>query len=121
VACGNYLLEHEIAGSDQYLTFRHNRIVVRRISDGALVATVKSEYDFIVCAGPDEFLGIDSSVTSVSLPKGRRQWSIPVPRSIGYVVEAARTGSCTIGLTNKAAMVSICQGEGQRMVTTITR
>ena len=123
VPCGDYLLEQEFAlGSLDHLLFAKNRTVVRRISDGAKVGSIKTgQSGTIACAGPDELLVANAAVTSVSLPTGRRRWSVPLLRRAGYVVAVARAGTCTIALTGSDAMVSICPGVGQQMVTTITR
>jgi hypothetical protein len=122
VSCGDYLLEQEFVIPDNHLSFPRNRTIVRRISDGTKVATVRTGTDDIVCASPDEFLlNSGKSVASLSLPSGRRRWSVPVPARAGNVAEAARAGTCTIAITDRDAMVSICPGVGDKMVTTITR
>jgi hypothetical protein len=123
VLCGDYLLEQEVAlGSLDHLLFTKNRTVVRRISDGARVGSVKTgQGGTIACAGPNELLVANAAVTSVSLPTGRRQWSVPLSQRAGYVVAVARAGTCTIALTGRDAIVSICPGVGEKMVITITR
>ena len=123
VPCGDYLIEQEYAVPDRHLSFPRNRTIVRRITDGVQVATVRTGADTgISCAGPDEFLlNAGKSITSFSLPSGRRRWSMPVPVRVGNVVQLARAGTCTIALTDRDAMVSICQGVGEKMVTTVTR
>jgi len=123
VPCGDYLLEQEVAIPDEHLSFSRNRTVVRRIMDGVQVATVRTGPDTgIACAGPDEFLlNAGKSITSFSLPSGRRRWSMPVPVRAGNVVQLARAGTCTIALTDRDAMVTICPGVGEKLVTTVTR
>jgi hypothetical protein len=123
VPCGDYLIEQEFVVPDDHLSFTHDRSVVRRISDGVQVATVKTgPRSAVACAGPDEFLlNTGKSVIGLSLPGGRRRWSVPIPPQVGAVVQLARAGTCTIALTSRNAMISICQGSGPQMVTTITR
>ena len=124
ITCGAYLIEQEYsAGWVDHLHFPKNRTIVRRISDGIKVGSMKTqEGDSAVCAGPDEFiLNKGDSVTSLSLPGVRRRWSVPVPKRAGNVVTLARAGTCTIALTNRGSMVSICPGADGKMVATITR
>jgi hypothetical protein len=117
------LLEQEFVVPDKHLSFPRNRTIVRRITDGVQVATVKTRADDdIVCAGSDKFLlNSGNSITSLSLPSGRRNWSMPVPAHAGQAVTVARAGVCTIALTDRDTMVSICQGADERIVTTVTR
>ena len=121
--CGGYLLENEYAsGVIDHFEFTRNRTVVRRISDGNEAGSINfQKRDAHGCAGPDELLLASDTVTSVSLPSGRRLWSVPVPRSVGRAIAVARAGVCTIALTTKDAILRICPGEGQKMVTTIAR
>jgi hypothetical protein len=122
--CGEYLLERGFAaGWVDHLLFSKNRTVVRRLSDGAKVGSIRTRQgDSAACAGPDEFLlNQGDSITSLSLPTGRRRWSVPVPKRAGNVVALARTGTCTIALTHRNFMVSICPGADEKMVTTVTR
>jgi hypothetical protein len=126
VSCGDYLLEQEFAvpaAPDLHLSFPRNRTVVRRIADGTQVAAVRNGAGgSAVCAGPNEFLlNTGDSISSFSLPNGRRRWSARVPARAGNVVTVAKSGNCMIGLTHRNAMVSICPDQRQRMVTTITR
>jgi hypothetical protein len=123
VFCGDYLIEPEFAlGWFNHLLFSKNRTVVRRIADGGVASVKMGQSGSIVCAGPDEFL-LDKgrSITSLSLPSGSRRWSVTVPKRAGYVVTLARAGTCTIALTHRDAIMSICPGLGQQLVTTITR
>ncbi len=121
--CGGYLLENEYAsGVIDHFEFTRNRAVVRRISDGNEAGSINfKKRDGQACAGPDELLLASDSVTSVSLPSGRRLWSVPVPRSVGRAIAVARASVCTIALTTKDAILRICPGDGQKMVTTIAR
>ncbi len=123
VPCGDYLLEQEVAVREPHFSFSRNRTVVRRIRDGVQVASVRTGADTgITCAGPDEFLlNAGKSITSFSLPTGRRRWSVQVAKRAGSVVTLARAGTCTIALTHRNFMVSICPGADERMVTTVTR
>ncbi len=124
ITCGDYLLEQEFAlGWVEHLRFPKNLTIVRRISDGAKVSSIKTQLgDSAVCAGPDEFLlNKGGSISSFSLPSARRRWSVPVPKRAGNVVTVARAGACTIALTKRGSMVSICPGADGKMVTRTTR
>ncbi len=118
VLCSDYLLEQEVPVPwDPHLHHVHSRTVVRRISDGVKVASVGTGPNAVIaCATPDTFVAADTSVVAMSLATGRRRWSVPV--RAGRAVAVAQAGECTIALTNRDEMMSICPGNGNPVVTT---
>ena len=108
VLCGSYLLEQELPITFvRFLPHSHSRTVIRRISDGATVASVgTSPNEILSCARPGSFVAADTSVRAMSLSNGRRQWSVPI--RAGHAVAVAQAGECTIALTDQNEMMSIC-------------
>jgi hypothetical protein len=111
ISCGAYLLEPE--GSPMALMsilphHQHFGTVVRRVADGAKVASVKMKKNSVVaCGGDNEFLVADTSVKAFQLTTGRRLWSVPV-RS-GIAVAAGRALDCVVVLTDRGKQQNVCR------------
>lgn len=106
VLCGGYLLEQELPKTFvRFLPHSHTRTVIRRISDGATVASVGTGPNAILsCAGPGYFVSADTSIRAMSLSNARRQWSVPI--RAGHAVAIGQAGVCTIALTDQDEMVA---------------
>jgi hypothetical protein len=118
VLCGDYLLEQELPVTFvRFLPHTHSRTVIRRISNGAAVASARTgPNEILSCARPGSFVAADTSVRAMSLSNGRRQWSVPI--RAGHAVAVAQAGECTIALTDRDEMMSICLVHGHPVVTT---
>jgi hypothetical protein len=118
VLCGDYLLEQELPMTFvRFLPHSHSRTVIRRISNGTKVGSVATGPDALLsCAGPGTFVAADTSVRAMSLSSGRRQWSVPI--RAGHAVAVAQAGDCTIALTDRDEMMSICSVNGRPVVAT---